>query len=205
MRIDLVNYDSPSIHVPAATQSTEEFDWPIAAFAFYKSHRFNPKNDVSVILGRQPAIDIGGVRRTFFSVVYDKVAAGYLDMFEGPCTRLRPVFRMSVLNSGILKIFGQMVSHNLVMDGVGFPYLSPACYYYMAGKWNIAITLLTDEDVSTRVGYVLKQVARYKLYSVCVCVHVYMCVYMCMHVYACVCVYCCTMQGKFLKFEILKK
>ena len=218
MRIDLVNYDSPSIYVPAAAQSTEEFDWPIAAFAFYKSHRFNPKNDVTIILGRQPAIDIGGVRRTFFSVVYEKVAAGYLNMFEGPCTRLRPVFRMSVLNSGILKIFGQMVSHSLVMDGVGFPYLSPACYYYMAGKWNVAITLLTDKDVCTRVEYVLKQVYIY-IYivcvcvclsvclSVCVCVSVSVCVCVCVCVYMCVhaYVYCCTMQGKFLKFEILRK
>ena len=129
MRIDLVNYDSPSIHVPAATQSTEEFDWPIAAFAFYKSHRFNPKNDVSVILGRQPAIDIGGVRRTFFSVVYDKVAAGYLDMFEGPCTRLRPVFRMSVLNSGILKILIKYLLLVLI-------YLFGKLSHFMHGDYN---------------------------------------------------------------------
>ena len=132
--------------------------------------------------------------------MYEKVAAGYLNMFEGPCTRLRPVFRMSALNSGILKIFGQMVSHSLVMDGIGFPYLSPACYYYMAGKWNDAITRLTDEDVCTRVGYVLKQVARYiYIYIVCVCVCVRVCasacacvcvcVYMCMHAYVCVLLY----------------
>ena len=156
MRIDPINYNSTNIYVPA--ESTEEFDWAIAAFSFYKSHKFNPRSDINVMLGGQPAIDIGGVRRTFFSVVYEKVASGYLNMFEGPRTRLRPVFRMSVLNSGILKIFGQMIGHTLVMDGLGFPYLSPACYYYMAGKWNIAITLITDEDVSSRVGHVLKQV-----------------------------------------------
>lgn len=146
---------SPNIHVP---ETDEGHDWAIAAFSFYKSSRFNPKSEVNVVLGGQPAIDVGGVRRTFFSIVYEKVVSGYLDMFEGPIMRLRPAFKISVLNSGILKIFGLMIGHNLLMDGIGFPYLSPPCYYYMAGKWNTAITFITDEDVSCRVRHVLKQV-----------------------------------------------
>ena len=111
-----------------------------------------------IILEGQPAIYIGGVRRTFFSIVYKKVVSGYLDIFEGPCKRLRPAFKISVLNSGVLKILGQMIGHTLLMDGMGFPYLSPASYYYMAGKWNTAITYITDEDVSSRVQHLLKQV-----------------------------------------------
>ena len=83
---------------------------------------------------------------------------GYLDMFEGPHNRLRLTFKISVLNSGILRIFGKMIAHTLLMDGVGFPYLSPSCYYYMAGKWNIAVTFISDEDVSSRVHHILKQV-----------------------------------------------
>ena len=79
-------------------------------------------------------------------------------MFEGPSKRLQPTFKISVLNSGILKIFGQMIAHTLLMDGIGFPYLSPPCYYYMTGKWNTAIAFITDEDVSSRVRHVLKQV-----------------------------------------------
>ena len=147
--------DTPNIYVP---ESGEEYDWAIPAFSFYKSSRFNPRRAINVILEGQPAIDTGGVRRTFFTVVYEKVISGYLDMFEGPPKRLRPAFKMSVLNSGILKILGQMIGHTLLMDGIGFPYLSPPCYYYMAGKWNTAITFITDEDVSSRVRHVLKQV-----------------------------------------------
>ena len=147
--------DTPNIRVPG---SCDEHDWPIAAFSFYKSSRFEAKAGVNVILGGQPAIDIGGVRRTFFSIVYEKVISGYLDMFEGPSRRLRPAFKISILNSGILQILGQMIGHTLLMDGIGFPYLSPPCYYYMAGKWNTAITFITDEDVSSRVRHVLKQV-----------------------------------------------
>ena len=83
---------------------------------------------------------------------------GYLDMFEGPSKRLRPAFKISILNSGILKILGQMIGHTLLMGGVGFPYLSPACFYYMAGRWNTAITFITDEDVSCRVRHLLTKV-----------------------------------------------
>ena len=152
---NLMSGSEADIHIP---ESAKEKDWAIAAFSFYKSSRFSPQHSINIILGGQSAIDAGGVRRTFFSVVYENVILGYLDMFEGPSKRLRPTYKISVLNSGILKIFGQMIAHTLMMDGMGFPYLSPPCYYYMTGKWNTAITFITDEDVSSRVRHVLKQV-----------------------------------------------
>ena len=93
-----------------------------------------------------------------FSTVYERIIAGYLDIFKGPCTRLRPSFKLSVLNSGILKTLGQMISHTIMMDGMGFPYLSPPCYYYMAGEYNTAVILITNEDLSSRVCLVLQQV-----------------------------------------------
>ena len=62
---------------------------------------------------------------------------------------------MSVLNSGVLKTLGQMIGHSLVL---GFPYLSPSCYYYMAEKWDTVVTCITDENVSCRVCEVLVKV-----------------------------------------------
>ena len=64
----------------------------------------------------------------------------------------------SEADSDIPKNFGQMIAHTLLMDGIGFPYLSPPCYYYMTGKLNTTVTFITDEDVSSRVCHVLKQV-----------------------------------------------
>jgi len=131
-------------------EPAEECDWPIAAFSFYKSFKFNPKSEMNVILEEQPAIDIGGVRRTFFQLYTRRWFQDTFNMFEGLCTHIHPTLKISVLNSGILKIFGQMIDNTLLMDGMGFPYFSPANYYYMAGKWNTAITYIT-EDVSSRV------------------------------------------------------
>ena len=129
-----------------------------AAFQFYKRHHHNPLYDLSISLKAQPAIDAGGVRRAFFTEIFQQVAEGYLGIFEGPPNRLRPAYKMSTINSGILKTLGQMIGHSLLLDKVGFPYLSPPCYYYMAGKWDTAVTYITDEDVSCRVHNVLIKV-----------------------------------------------
>ena len=59
--------DTPSIHIP------EEQDWAIAAFSFYKSSRFDSHRPINVILGRQPAIDAGVVRHTFFQLFTRKL------------------------------------------------------------------------------------------------------------------------------------
>ena len=128
------------------------------AFQFYKRHHYNPLYDLSISLKAQPAIDAGGVRRAFFTQVFQQVAEGYLGIFEGPPNRLRPAYKMSTINSGILKTLGQMIGHSLLLDKVGFPYLSAPCYYYMAGKWDTAVTYITDEDVSCRVHNVLIKV-----------------------------------------------
>ena len=81
-----------------------------------------------------------------------------MGIFEGPPNRLRPSYKMSTLNSGVLKTIGQMIAHSLLLDKLGFPYLSPPCYYYMAGKWDTAVMYITDEDVSSRVHNVLLKV-----------------------------------------------
>ena len=120
--------------------------------------------------------------------MYEKIIAGYLDIFEGPCTRLRPSFKLSVLNSGILKIFGQMINHTLIMDGMGFPYLSPPCYYYMAGEYNTAVTLTTNEDLRSRVHHVLQQVLASYFLRIA---SVRECLYACVCVCVCVCLRVC--------------
>ena len=67
---------------------------------------------------------IGGIRRQFFSVVFEKIGASDKSrIFEGPPTGRRPVFRVSNLSSGLLKVIGKIVGHSFLMDGQGFPYI----------------------------------------------------------------------------------
>ena len=70
-------------------------------------------------------------------------------LFEGPKNRLRPCFRQSSIS--ILQLIGKMVGHTIVMDSIGFPFLSPACYYYMAGFVDKAISATTIDDAGGRI------------------------------------------------------
>ena len=154
---DKVLGGSPDLSI--SINSLDNKDELIAsAFQFYKKHQHYPLCDLSITLQMQPAIDAGGVRRAFFTKIFDHLAGGYMGIFEGPPNRIRPSYKMSTLNSGVLKTIGQMVAHSLLLDKLGFPYLSPPCYYYMVGKWDIAVTCITDEDASSKVHNVLLKV-----------------------------------------------
>lgn len=119
--------ESPRIRLDS---DDEEIDWVEAALSFYKQDKFSSKAGVRISIRNQPAIDTGGVRRQFFSVVFEKLADPCLStrsVFEGPPSRLRPSFKASVLSSGLLKIIGVMIGHSFLLDGQGFPFL--ADYY----------------------------------------------------------------------------
>ena len=104
---------------------------------------FDKGAQVRISLRGQPAVDTGGVRRQFFSTVFEHLACcERYGLFDGPSDQLRPAFRMSNLSSGLMCILGVMVGHSLLMDGQGFPFFSECCYYYLSGAMDKAITLI---------------------------------------------------------------
>ena len=135
-------------------------DWVEAALAFYKQSRFDKTAAMRVCICGQPAIDAGGVRRQFFAVVFGELARTELDfsLFEGPPLKLRPVFKASILSSGVLSTVGTMIAHSLLLDGQGFPYLSEYCYYYVAGHCDRAVTCVTIDDVGGNVKAIVEKV-----------------------------------------------
>ena len=133
-----------------------------AAIAFYKGPRFGRHAGVRISVRHRPAIDTGGVRRQFFSEVFSNVASSEaLGLFEGAPNCLRPAFRQSSISSGMLALLGTMVGHSIVLDCQGFPFLSPSNYYYMAGRHDKALSLVSLNDVSERVAYVITKVCEY--------------------------------------------
>ena len=69
-------------------------------------------------------------------------------MFEGEEGRLLPAYSASVVYSGIMKAVGKMIAHSIVQCGVGFPYLSPVCYWYLiTGDVLKAISYGNTSDV----------------------------------------------------------
>ncbi len=131
-----------------------------AAVTFYKSSKFSPRAEVCISIANQPAMDAGGVRRQFMSDVLSYFAtSNSMQLFEGPTNRLRPIFRQSSISSGLLLLIGKMVGHSIVLDGQGFPCLSPACYYYMAGCMEKAISVISVADAGERVQQVVSRVS----------------------------------------------
>ena len=133
------------------------------AIAFYKSSKFSPSAELRVAIEDQPAVDVGGVRRQFLSDVFMHFCMSKtMRLFEGPdeqhLARLRPVFRQTSISSGLLTLVGKMVGHSIVMDGVGFPYLSRPCFYYMAGHMDRAFSFASVGDASKVVQHVISKV-----------------------------------------------
>ena len=130
------------------------------AIAFYKGSKFSPHAEVRICIENQPAVDAGGVRRQFMCDVFSYFStSSTIKLFEGPKNRLRPVFRQSSISSGLLTLVGKMVGHSVILDGQGFPFFSPACYLYMAGYLDRAISVISIADAGERVQAVILSVS----------------------------------------------
>ncbi|KAK2564475.1 G2/M phase-specific E3 ubiquitin-protein ligase [Acropora cervicornis] len=67
--------------------------------------------------------------------------------------RLMPSYNSSVVYTGMMKIMGKIIAHSIVQCGVGFPYLSLVCYWYLiTGDVSKAISYGNTEDVRD-IGY----------------------------------------------------
>jgi len=126
--------------------------------AYYKGSRFDPAASIRISRDH-PAVDTGGVRRQVYSEVFASISTSdKLLLFEGPPSSVRPVFRQSYISSGVMRLVGTMVAHSILQDGQGFPYLSEACYYFLAGKTERALSVLTLDDVGSQVQSVVNKV-----------------------------------------------
>ena len=130
-----------------------------SAVAFYKASKFDKDGQLRLYMRGQPGVDTGGIRRQFFSVVFNKLAlSSSLKLFEGSANRLRPTFRLSNLSSGLLKVTGTMVAHSYLLDGQGFPFLSDCCYYYLCGCTDKAMTMITEHDLRDHMKSLVNEV-----------------------------------------------
>lgn len=117
------------------------------ALPIYKSPTFDPVCPVTVQFQNQPAVDVGGPKREFYTRLFVNIAKAdgglNLVLFEGPDGRLMPKYSATIIvYSGILTVVGKMIAHSIVQCGIGFPFLSPAAYWY-----------IVSGDIARAVGY----------------------------------------------------
>lgn len=62
----------------------DDDDWMKAAFTFYKNRSFDKKASIQISNHGQLAVDTGGIRKQFFSLVLRKLALESTGIFDGP-------------------------------------------------------------------------------------------------------------------------
>ena len=127
--------------------------------AEYKTPGLDLCRPIRIILDGAPAIDQGGMRREIFTDVFLSFAENqHVRLFDGVLTCLRPLYSAEAQSSGLFKVLGQMVAHSISMDGVGFPYLSPTCYWYIVEGEDRALQFVEEGDVGADVFHLVKEV-----------------------------------------------
>ena len=61
-------------------------------------------------------------------------------------------------SSGLFKVLGKMVGHSIVQEGIGFPYFSPVCYWYMIGGEDKAMEYVTLTDLGEPAVSIVRKV-----------------------------------------------
>lgn len=122
--------------------------------ALYKGPRFNYRSKLRIVLANEPAVDTGGVRRQIYTSVFMDFANNkFVHLFEGPPNSLRPASTAEARSSGLFKTLGGMIGHSLCQDGIGFPHLSPTCYWFLVGGEEKAVEYASVEDLPADVDF----------------------------------------------------
>ena len=125
----------------------------------YKSPNLDLSMQLCIKLQNAPAIDTGGVRRQIFTSVFGDFASNmHVRLFDGPSNSLRPVCTAESRSCGLFRVLGTMIGHSICLDGIGFPYLSAASYWYMVGGEERAMEFVSLDDVGADVASVVFKV-----------------------------------------------
>ena len=126
--------------------------------AFYKGET-DLNVQLRIVSDDLRAVDTGGVRRQVYSDVIRCFANNKpFPLFHGSCQHLRPSCTAEARSSGLLRILGMIISHAICQDGIGFPFLSPTCYWYMVGGLNKALEFASAQDLPADSASVVSQV-----------------------------------------------
>ena len=127
--------------------------------AIYKRSTLDHLSQLRITIDGQHAIDTGGVRRQVYTTVFQAFANNQpVRLFAGAINHLRPACTAEARSSGLLKIMGNMIAHSICQDGIGFPHLSPTCYWNMVGGEEKALQFASVQDLPADSALVVGQV-----------------------------------------------
>ena len=117
----------------------------------YKRPGFDLKSVPDIEFLNEIGIDDGGLTREFFHLVLTKPRdgdRGCITLFDGEADHLVPVHCTSSLDSGLFHLFGEVLAHSILHEGMGFIGMAPAVAKYIATKSiDEAAALVSLEDI----------------------------------------------------------
>ena len=121
------------------------------AIAFFKSGQYHHDRPLNVRFEGEPAVDGGGPRREFFSLLLQKMLSptSQYRLLEGRPGRYLPMHNLDALVGGLFKVYGQIIAASALQGGPGFPCLAPPIYSYLVTSSDpfVAETLKTVRRV----------------------------------------------------------
>ena len=140
--------------------------WP-DMLAFYKGPDKLAGTRLRVVLNDSPVVDTGGVRKQVYTTVFNQfVTNATVRLFEGPPNYVRPCYSPEDRCSGLFKVLGAMIGHSILQVGLGFPYLSPICCWYIVHSEEKALEYASIADIGQDTAVVIAKVYSYVLVSI---------------------------------------
>lgn len=119
---------------------------------FFKKREFDFTSPVRVVFEGEPAVDGGGPRREYFTLLLQALISpsSPIRLFEGRDSFILPMHNMDAIRAGMFKVAGRMITTSVINGGPGFPFLSPVLYKYLTsptGEIDNVLTEITKDDV----------------------------------------------------------
>jgi hypothetical protein len=122
------------------------------SITIFKAQDFDYKIPVRVVFEGEPAVDGGGPKREYFSLLLQSLVSPCcpIRLFEGRDSIVLPMHNMDALRAGMFKVAGRMITTSVVNGGPGFPYLPSVLYSYFitpSGEIEKVLSEITKDDV----------------------------------------------------------
>ena len=115
-------------------------------------------SELEIELVGRPAVDLGGVRRQFFTTFLREMPIA-LDLVEFNGHIGFPSLHTEALVGGHYARLGRVIVHSVLQEGPGFPYFPKSIFYYLVGGIDLAVTYLSVDELPLAVESLVKEVS----------------------------------------------
>ena len=128
------------------------------SICFLNRREFDFKSPVKVVFQGEPAVDRGGPKREYFTLLLQTLISpsSPIRIFEGRDLSILPMHNMDVIRAEIFKVAGRMITTSFINSDPGFPFLSPVLYKYFTSatcEIDNVLAEITKDDVVIQFIY----------------------------------------------------